>query len=236
MKWILVFIIGISQANASLPRGNISNVGVSLYGVFMTSDPSCQTGLISSLPLSKTPQSSNFVSAPILGAGSVPNRLGCIVLVVANQIQLTWQVGTYAAPDNVCSAGGSANVSPCTNTNINWPANITQSAQAIGLSLSSNCAASPTGNEVVPIFLSINSVCTGSSVIDQQTTGCSVAGKSTSSVVQAPSTISSSSSGAKLQAIPINGRIVFAVDPDQIISGQSGTCLPVSAPVFSIHQ
>jgi len=230
---ILLFVV---QAQANLSRTTISNLGVSLYGVYMTSDPSCQVGLVPSVPLAKSPTTSNFVSSPVLGAGPVPNRVACVILIIANQIQVTWQAGSYVAPDNVCSAGGTANVNPCVNTNITWPASITQAAAASGLNLSSSCASSPTGTEVVPIFMSIDSSCTGSSVIDQQTTGCTSAGKSTSTPVQAPISINSTTSGSRIMSLPVNGRIVFVVDPDQMISGSTGICSAVSTPVFSIHQ
>lgn len=233
---VAFLILSQHQAWANLTRSNISNVGVSLYGVFITSDPSCQVGLIASVPLTKTPTSSNFVTAPVLGAGPVPLRVACVVLVVANQVQVGWKAGTYSAPDNVCATSGTANVNPCTNASLTWPALITQSAAGVGLTLSNSCPLTPLGTEVVPIYMSINSACTGNSVIDQQTTGCTVSGKTTSSVVQAPSTNSSASSGARIMDLPVNGRIVFAVDPDQIISGQSGTCAAVSSPVFSIHR
>ncbi len=224
------------QAHANLARSNISNVGVSLYGVFMTSDPSCQANLIASVPLTKTPVSSNFVTAPVLGAGPVPNKVACVVLIIANQVQVGWNAGAYSAPDNVCATGGIANVNPCMSTTLTWPAIITQSAQIAGLTLANSCGAAPTGTEVVPVYMSIDSVCTGNSVVDSQTNGCTVSGKTTSSVAQAPRTINSSTSGARIQYLPVNGRIVFAVDPDQIISGQSGSCAAVSSPVFSIHQ
>ena len=236
IRVMCAFLLLASQAQANLARSNISNVGVSLYGVFITSDPTCQVGLIASVPLVKTPVSSNFATAPVLGAGPVPLRVGCIVLVVANQVQVGWKAGSYAAPDNVCAAGGTANVNPCASASLSWPSIIAQSAQAVGLTLSTGCSATPTGTEVVPVYMSINSVCTGNSVIDQQTAGCTVAGKTTSTVAQAPSTNSSASSGARIQLLPVNGRIVFAVDPDQIISGQTGVCSAVSSPVFSIHQ
>ncbi len=236
MKFFLVLLFGFSQANANITRSNISNVGVTLYGVYMTSDPSCQTGLIASVPLVKTPTTSNFVNAPVLGSGVVPVKVACVVLVVANQMQIAWQAGTYSAPDNVCAAGGAAHVNPCVSTTIVWPSMISQNAQAIGLSMASSCGAVPLGTEVVPVYMSIHSACTGNSVIDQQISGCSLSGKTTSSISQAPSSMNNSSSGAKIQVLPVRGRIVFAVDPDQIISGQSGVCSAVSAPVFSIHQ
>lgn len=236
LSGLLSGLFFVSEAWANLERSTISNVGVSLYGVFMTSDPNCQVGLIASVPLSLMPTISNFVSAPVLGAGPVPKRLACVVLLVANQVQVTWQAGAYQAPDNVCNAGGTTNVNPCVSTAITWPLTISQSAQAMGLSLSNSCGTTPTGSEIVPIFMSINSSCTGNSVIDAQTAGCTIAGKTTSSVSQAPSSINSSSSGARIQATAVSGRIVFAVDPERIISGQSGACKSASVPVFSIHR
>jgi len=233
---IFVSIILGATSFANLPRSAVNSVGVTLYGVFTTADPTCQNSLVASLPLSKTPITSNFAVAPILGAGSVPTKIACVVLVLANKIQINWSAASYSGSDSVCSAGGSASVNTCVGTAVSWPALITSSAQAIGLSIANSCSVAPTGNEIVPVFMSVNSNCTGNSVIDQNITGCSISGKSTSSVAQAPSTTNSTSSGARIPSTQSKGRIVFAVDPDQIVSGNGGVCGLSTAPVFSIHQ
>jgi hypothetical protein len=216
----------------------INNVGVSLYGVYMTGDPSCQNSLIASLPLSKNPNLSNFVASPILGAGSVPSKISCVILILANSIQVGWQASAaYPGADNLCSAGGTAPINPCLSTSsVVWPATILADAKALGLTLATSCSATPSGTEIVPVFMSVNSSCTGNSNIDKTISGCTALGKSTSSPSQSPVTSNSTSSGARIPLTLPNGRLIFAVDPDQVVGGIGATCAVTSLPVFSIHQ
>lgn len=237
-KLIVSFLLFSSTAFASLPRGAISNVGVGLYGVYMTGDASCQNSLIAALPLSKNPVSSNFVASPVLGAGSVPAKISCVILVLSNSIQIAWQASAaYPGLDNLCAAGGTAPVNPCVGApSIVWPAAIVADAKALGLTLATNCSAAPSGTEVVPVFMSVNSSCTGNSNIDKSISGCTALGKSTSSTSQSPVSSNSTSSGARIPLTLPSGRLIFAVDPDQIVSGVGVACSVTSPPVFSIHQ
>lgn len=237
---VFMFLLSVCSSNlqANIIRSSVNQVGVGLYGVYMTKDPSCQTGLMSAVFLSRTASSIDFAKAPNLTTATVPAKIGCVVLIVKNQIQLGLKNLNFSGNDSVCTGVGSVTTNVCTQqSQISWPSQIQQDAQTQGLSLATSCGASPTGNEVVPIYLSINSKCSGSSNADSANSSCvSASGLSTTKVSQAPGTSGSTTSGVNLSLPIVKGRLVIVVDPHLVVSGTGGTCQASSLPLFSMHQ
>jgi hypothetical protein len=224
---------------AFLPISSISSMTLPVYGVYMTSDASCITGLIATVPLSLTPQSVNFVAKPMIGAAnSLPATIGCVVIVIQNNFASAWSSGSYTGSslgnsDNIaaCNNGGSAAGSTICNNGVpTWPAKVTADAAAIGLTLkTSNCIAHTTA-DVVPLVLSTNSSCSGNSTSDSGVAACS--GNTNNFALPASST--DPLNGTRMTAPSTAGNLKFIVNPTGAFGATSGVaCGNISAPLFS---
>src|SRR4051812_30294107 len=88
------------SAFAGLPRSALPSVQLAIYGIYTSSDPSCQTGLIATVPISATATLINLVSEPTFGTGTVPTNINCVIIVMRNYFSATWAAGTYTTSTN----------------------------------------------------------------------------------------------------------------------------------------
>lgn len=204
------------SALASLARSAFSSVTASVYGVYVTSDATCQTGLYPAVSLTSTATSMDFTKNPSIGAGIVPSAINCMVVIMKNSLSLTWSAGSYT--DSGCNSGGSTTVTPCSGTTVTWPSALSTAMSTIGLSTISSCSSSPTGSEIVPVYLSSNSACTGNSTIDGLLghTGC------TPDAFTYPTTSSNTSSGIAIGGGTAQTAYAMVLDPTGMIGNTNG--------------
>lgn len=231
-----IFSVMTNDAHATIPRSGVSSLVMQVYGLYFSSDPTCQTNLVATIPISKSAQSVDFLQSPVLGSGIIPSSVNCIVAVIKNSVNLTWASGSYTSTssggsDNVCNSGGTATMSPCNNASktISWPATIQADMNAAGLTLASACSSSPTGNEIIPIYLSSYSACTNNSVYDP------LLGRSSCSAnaFTPPTSSTSTSAGLALSGSTAQAAYAFVVDPTGMVGNSSGSCAATfGAPRF----
>lgn len=243
---VLFLFAGVSPAHAFLSRSAISSLKVTIYGVYTTSDATCASGWVQSF-LSATPTVADFVQQASLGTGSSATPINCLLLIAKNSMLTSVAAGTYTTtsssnPDSVCNAGVTDQAQHiCHSVTPVWPSVVTTDAQAAGLTLATTCASSPTGNEVIPIYMSVNAACTGQQALDGSNTLCGSGGGSGPVAFVPPETTStagSSAKGIKLTSIASpGGTIFFTVDPDQSMGGDgSSNCVDISPSRLFIHQ
>ena len=139
-----------------------------------------------------------------------------------NTLQAAVSGGNYTSTTNgtsdvACNNGGLVSSTPCSGVGntITWIPSIQTAMAAVGLSSSlTTCPATPTGNEVVPLYISANSICTGN-----QTRSSTLINGSTCS----GSAFTCSDRVRQLER-PLDGRHVgtggfyaFIVDPDKTV-------------------
>lgn len=213
---------GLNQALAYLPIAAITTANMYLYGLYTTADPSCMTGLVATLPLSATAKTINMASAVTLGNGVLATSVNCVIAVVRNYSgPYTWSAasatlvfsgtsGTSLFSDNIsaCTNGGTvaANTSYNNGATVVWPTQIRTDALAVGLNLLLTVPnGTATGNEVFPIYHSVNSGCVGSAIADASTSGCVVNGVSTVNPLSPPIVVNDTSNGLLLTAPAASG-------------------------------
>jgi hypothetical protein len=237
-----------SSAFAYLPVSSITTLALPVYGVYMSADPTCVTGMVATIPLSKTPQTINFASGPVIGtADTLPATIGCVIIVVGNSLSNAWSAGHYDSlttqsnPDTLCDAGGSTTGQVIcgggSGQTVSWPAQITTDAAAIGLTLATGTCVGTT-TEVVPLVLSTNSICSGNSAIDASIPACNV-GNGTNNWTM-PTTTNDATEGTKLTAPAVTGNLKFVVNPTNTLgvsqhNSDPLACGNISAPAFSFQ-
>ena len=232
-----------TPAFAFVPASAVTTMSLPVYGIYTSSDPTCTTGLIATVALTKTPQSINFAANPIIGSGSLPTTIGCVVIVTGNNLSNAWAAGTYTTtstsggggsyPDSQCNAGGSNTGQSICNVGNGvvptWPAKIITDAAAIGLTLKTTACSST--SDVVPLVLSTNSLCTGQNVADASVAACASGNNNNFAL---PTSTADASHGTKLTAPSVAGDVKFIVNPANTLGGNSsGVCNNISAPLFS---
>jgi hypothetical protein len=229
-----------SPAFAFLPVSAVSSMTLPVFGIYMSTDPSCTTGMQATIPLTTTPLPINFVANPAIGSGSIPATIGCVVIVLQNSFTSAWTAGTYTGTstggvsDNIaaCNSGNTTGAKAiCHGDAVVWPAQITADAAAIGLTLATgNCAG--TTSEVVPMVLSTNSACTGNSTADSGVAGC--AGGSSTNNFSLPTSAGDVLHGTLMTAPSTAGNLKFVVNPTNAFGATSTTaCGNTSPPLFS---
>lgn len=206
------------NANAVIPTAGISHFSMPVYAFYTSTDPTCQTGLTALLPMQSTPKTVDFMASTIIGTGTLANPINCVVLVFQNALTWNWSAGTYTTStggtsDSVCNAGGSVTSNIC-NANVTLstpPAKITTDATAAGVTLSTSCPATPTGSEVVVVYISTNSLCTFVTATDTGT-ACFVSGHNIANPFTAAAS-ASSTNGVHLTSVPFAaGATVYMAD------------------------
>ncbi|HEV8247332.1 MAG TPA: hypothetical protein VGP93_16250, partial [Polyangiaceae bacterium] len=133
----LVTLSAPRSVDANLPASAITELSVAMYGLYTTSDPLCQTGLVATLPLTATPTAANLAASPTLGTGDLPpDGIACVVIVVKDSFMLGWAAGSYTGTsqfgtstfdDSNCDPGGSEGpLEMCRDSNKapTWPQRI----------------------------------------------------------------------------------------------------------------
>jgi hypothetical protein len=216
-------------------------MNITIYGMYTSSDPTCQTGLNATIALSSTPTTANLVTGPTLGSGPVANPINCVIFILKNQVGYVWPAGTYTSTssgssDSVCNTGGTLPQKICNHgETLSFPSQIVADAASEGLTLPTGCSnGGATGNEVVPIFISTDSTCVGQAALDPAQ--CTSGGTNTNVPFQAPTASGDSSHGCKLTA-PAAGASSYTlvIDPAGSIGYNGGTCQSIAPPIFSLR-
>lgn len=237
-----------SSAFAFLPVSAVTSMTLPVYGIYMSTDATCTTGMTATIPLSTTPQLINFVANPVIGtASNLPATIGCVVIVIKNNFTSAWSSGSYTGQsttnggsggpynDSNCNGGGNngSGAQICGNGStqtVTWPTQITTDAAAIGLTLTTGtCVGS--ASEVVPLTLSTNSGCTGNTTADAGVAACSGANTDNWDM---PTSVGDVHNGTKMTAPSTAGNLKFVVNPTNSFGGTgSSTCGNTSPPLFS---
>ncbi|MDB5037427.1 MAG: hypothetical protein JWQ35_955, partial [Bacteriovoracaceae bacterium] len=209
-----------SSVFAYLPVSALTTMSLPVYGVYMSADATCTTGMVATVPLTTTPKTINFAAAQSqsIGSGNVPATIGCVVIVIGNSLSSAWSAGTYtttsgtgnnAVSDSSCNAGGTTTGQTICNSSaaVTWPQQIVTDAAAIGLTLTNTCLAKTT--EIVPLVLSTNSICTGQAAADASTAACVGVNMNNFTI---PLTTTDATHGTKLTAPSAAGDLKFVVN------------------------
>src|SRR5262245_5960079 len=83
-------------AEAYLGNSALTSYKLAMYAVYTTSDPTCMTKLVATLPFRATPSDVDLVQNPTLGMGPLSNPVRCVILVLKNSVgPMVWKAGTY---------------------------------------------------------------------------------------------------------------------------------------------
>jgi hypothetical protein len=238
----LIFMHGV--AHADLPASAISTMNLSMFGMYTTSDPTCQKGLTATIPLSATSTTFNFAASPTLGSGPIASPINCVIFILKSGIIINYSAGTYTgtgtggspSSDSACFAGGSISQGICRSTTTNFPAQVVSDAAAVGLTLTTTCPGSPTGNEVIPVYISTYSACTGSTVLDAGNSTCVAIDAGVGpNTFQAPTAANDTAHGLILSSVASGGSAYkFVIGVSHSVGGNGGSCAAVSAPTFAL--
>lgn len=244
MKTRLLIFSGLliaSAAQAGLPRTAVTEMNASLYGLYTSSDPSCRTGLVPTLPLAATPTSINMVGSPRIGVGPVASPLACVIMIMKNTVTVGWAPGTYTTftnglSDSACNAGGSVTLKICQNTSPTWVGSLATELAGLGLTAITACPAVATGNEVVPVYISVNSACTGNAALDAATPACIAGGFPANNTFQPPVTAGDTARGINFVSPGLRPGYKFVIDPDKTVGASGAGCGNNSPPRFGFAE
>lgn len=248
---VAVFLGG--AAFAALPRNAVTGIVVNAYGVYTTDDPTCRERLIPTIPLTATPVTVDMLSKPDMGRGRVANPIACIVMVMKNQIEMKWAAGNYTSTttvggttgsDSVCNTASSDKVVVCKAQGgqpgqvITWPTQVQTDMNDLGLTMTTRCPTTATGNEIFVVYLSTYSACYVNSAFDKGNNSCFAQdGVSPSSNTFGPPTRDGdTANGIKLIPPSTASNYALVVDPDQTIGNESGACKSTGPPRFSFRK
>jgi hypothetical protein len=247
-----------APASANLPASAISALTVPLYGMYTTSDPTCQTGLVATIPLSATPTPINFATAPSIGTGPIPSTgINCVVIIVQSSISLEWKAGTYSGTtqfgssvfnDSNCNAGGSEALGGCfgsTTDRADFPPQVQTDLAALGLTGTTDCATAGSA-PILPLYLSTYSKCVGEVTADNAigggcewslNTNVTPEGYRSNHLHQAPTGPGDTQHGVKIEALAAGvTKYKLVVDPTPAIGGNSANgCGGIGAPRISFE-
>ena len=231
-----------APAFANLSRDAVTSLQVKLYGFYTTTDATCQTGLVATIPLSKTATLYDMAKSPTFGSGNVASPIGCAIMVMANDLAESWAAGTYTTTtsglsDSVCNSGGSSSGSHiCRSQALSWPAQIQTDAAAVGLNLPSACSSSGSSSEVIALYLSTYSACAGNVTNDTNAgrTQCINGTNSTNTAFVAPTASGDTANGINISTPTSSSHYTFVVDPNNMFGNRNGSCSD-SPPLFSFR-
>lgn len=167
---ILVVLFSLN-VKASVPKENISKMELSVLGIYTTSDPTCQNGLIRTLPLNTNPQLINFLGNPKLGDGKVASPISCIIYVIKRDVMVTFNAGNYTGQtlngnsyfsDAPCNPGGTITMTIQQN-GMHWPEMVREDMASNSL---------PAGEPYRIFYLSTASKCFNIRELDEAVSGC----------------------------------------------------------------
>jgi hypothetical protein len=212
MKMILVLSILLvaHTSHAILPSSAVTSFKMYIHGIYTTSDPTCQSHLKATVPLTATAVETEFMQSPSLGTGKVPKSIRCVIIIAANKITGTIAAADYsgsttvdsdgvARSDAVCNAGKALNSGIGMGApTVGWVPEIKTAVEALGLTAPT--AGSVVQTDVFPIYLSTYSKCDVNIFTDSQVPACWDTGNamSTSNPLLPPSAADSTTAGIKL--------------------------------------
>lgn len=175
MPALAISMAAVPHAYGDIAASAISKFSFPIYGMYTSSDPTCQSGLIATVPITATPTVVNFATGTPLGSGPIANPINCVVFVLQNTFTVNWSAGTYSTTstelsntfnDSHCNGGTSGvflNPLPIdAGSTPSWPSQIITDLQALGLTPQTVAIpSSPTQKEIIPLYLSSDSVCEG---------------------------------------------------------------------------
>ncbi len=237
MRLLFAFIVLFSfpiVSVANLDRSAVTSMNTNIYGLYTSSDPLCLSGFVPTLALQASPRAVDMARNPTFGSGRIANPVRCVALVMKNQVLMGWSAGSYSGADAACNGGGSVSQVICRDNGggpvaVDWPGEITADMALLGLTRTTSCTAAATGNEIVAVFLSASSACTGNAVFDAATAGCGNANS-----FQAPTMVSDTTKGVRLAVRSGYSQYRLVIDPSLSLGGSGGTCMNVSPPTFSL--
>lgn len=177
----IIFVLTTISANAYIPASSVEKVSFPVYGVYMTSDPTCMNDLVAVKKLSSTPKDYDFASSPSFGkAKNLKDGVGCIIIVMQSKFSIKWSAGDYTGTtsfgnstfnDSNCNAGGSLDLDNTSgslwgcypgqrNTTVDWPTKVKNDLDKLGMTYPTSCNDANAGN-VVPLYISTYSKCRG---------------------------------------------------------------------------
>ena len=243
MKHILkIFsLLLLSQAvMAYIPSSGISSYITYVYGSYSTSDPTCKTGWITFIPFSSTPVAFDLKQAPTMASNTlIASPVNCVMVIMANKATIstnTTFTSTSYGSDAVCNNLSSSTIALTTNagTTVSWPAAGTLPyINMAGANLTMGTTLTGTTSDILPVYFSTNSVCTGN---PNTGTGDPSTCYSPSYVngYKPPVSSSDTSYGYKLSALADSSRYKVLINPDQVIGGNGTSCASLYAPQFGV--
>jgi hypothetical protein len=230
---------GTPPAHAFIPLSGVSSLKVQLYALYTSADPTCQTGLVATVPMSKTAVTVDVMQGPQVGSNaSTSSTINCIVWVTGNTTTATIGAGPFTSTSTWSSTNTNNSDSPCTGgktigpqmmtavaTTINWPTQIKTDLASAGLS----AITSTTGlTDVIPIYVSTDSKCTDQYQADSAISGCTWSGSTpTSNPFNAPTAANDTAHGVNLSASISSGSSTgykMVINPVGMFGGNSGSC------------
>ncbi|MGZ3707638.1 MAG: hypothetical protein ACXWPM_02260, partial [Bdellovibrionota bacterium] len=171
-----ILFLRTSGAQASLPVSSVTSFIFHLYGLYTTSDATCQTGWVATIPITATPTAVDFATAPTIGTGKISTTVNCILFIAQNQFSYAWTGGGYSTSstpfgggtpnaDSACNTAGTSGNQPVMSGSSLapvWPpstALVMTDMAAKGVIPTTTAIGIATQNEVIPIFLSVDSSC-----------------------------------------------------------------------------
>jgi hypothetical protein len=230
----------------------VTSAQLTLYGIYTTSDATCQTGWVKSF-LNSSPSTKDVVKGDSFGSGPTSAPINCALIIAKNSSTNVVAPGTYTGvnganqgggSDSACNNGVTQTQHICRGETVSFPAAVVADAAALStpISLTTTCPASPTGNEIIPIYLSVNSACTGQATIDGTNPLCGNAGGSGPDAFNPPESTSTAGSSAKgllvtSIASAAGTNVYFTVKTANTMGGDgNGQCTNISPGRMFIHQ
>jgi hypothetical protein len=236
MKILLtaLLVLGASRAYAFLPNSAYSSAPVTIYGVYTTADPTCQTGFVATIPINGSESQVDLTLDQSLGAvAATPATIGCAIVIMKNSVgPIVWKAGTYTGTtgsytDTPCNTGGTTGAAGtiCNGTSVvSWPASVLSAVQAAGLTgaTTASCSGAGTLTDAVPLYISTASACTGNPNHEPDTS-CVVSGNDTTNAFQPPTASNDTAHGLNMTAPTPGGSYQFFIDPSYSFGATSSS-------------
>ncbi len=218
---IASLLVGFSAApvaKAALSASNITSTKVWVHGIYTSDDDTCRTNLVPTMPIVKDPVQTDLASTPLLASGPVAEPVRCVVVLIANRVDLTYKPGPYATPDNECDAGGTISTPLCNGTTPAFSAgSIKDDILAAGLGFHQGVCNGQVSN-IIPLTFSTLSRCKGNAVLDAGDANCS---GSTINPFSFPS-FGTGTNGIRIgENVAIAKSFKFAINPNLALAGNT---------------
>jgi hypothetical protein len=236
----LFAIVGLtSQAFAFVSNSSLLSMTLPVYAIYTTADPTCQTGLVTTVPFTSSPTNFNFVAGGPLGVGGISSSVNCAVFIIQNSLTAKIAPGSYSSTslngggqtysDSVCGSTSGLTLQQmiCSSTSMSaLPTQISTDAAKAGVTIATTSCGNSL-SEVVPLVLSTYSSSTGRG--------------GSSNAFSFPTGAADALHGLLLTSPSVQGNLRFVVNPTNTYGGgvqNNGplTCNSVFPPAFSFVQ